>query len=385
MRGVSKKMLISILTSVIVFVTMVATTFAWVGIFTYANTDNFNINLKVQDLDVNYFLTISATGEKNSFSDEADLIEIERQILKNNNVYTDDVLNKLSNSEIEKIYSRNSNTTPSSYIINSNNQLEFYSINNKMTSYYETYNPKNGFLKFDIYLSVNTKEGIQEETEINSNVFITDIAETIQGTISKQRLTNLNPFKKLPSLPNEYNSLLSLPDSEFFEINSANACRFALCIFNPIDVNSSYKPDDYPTKTLIYHGGKQMPNVYENVYDLGGNLPEDYNTALQELLIIRPNYKNSVYPMRNQKYRDDLEYAINMGGNELDLIEDNTKIWTKPSDIESKPYLGVHDTIQTKMKIEVYFWFEGWDADCIFGINEKPVTLNLNFTAGIDD
>ena len=42
MRGLSKKMFISILTSVIVFVTMVATTFAWVGIFTYANTENFS-------------------------------------------------------------------------------------------------------------------------------------------------------------------------------------------------------------------------------------------------------------------------------------------------------------------------------------------------------
>ena len=47
MRGVSKKMLISILTSVIVMVTMVATTFAWVGIFTYANTDNATSNGRI--------------------------------------------------------------------------------------------------------------------------------------------------------------------------------------------------------------------------------------------------------------------------------------------------------------------------------------------------
>ena len=83
MRGLSKKMLISILTSVVVFVTMIATTFAWVGIFTYASTDKFNLNLKVQDLDSNYFLTISSTGEKKSFSSEIPTIELERQIVNN--------------------------------------------------------------------------------------------------------------------------------------------------------------------------------------------------------------------------------------------------------------------------------------------------------------
>ena len=83
MRKVNKKILISILTSVIVMITIVATTFAWVGIFTYANIDNFSINLKISELDANYFLTISATGEKGSFSDEADSKEIKKQVLMN--------------------------------------------------------------------------------------------------------------------------------------------------------------------------------------------------------------------------------------------------------------------------------------------------------------
>ena len=82
MRNFNKKMLISILTSVVVLITIVATTFAWVGIFTYANTDNFDFNLRVSELDVNYFLQISATGEEGSFGDEADSIEIKRQIVR---------------------------------------------------------------------------------------------------------------------------------------------------------------------------------------------------------------------------------------------------------------------------------------------------------------
>ena len=87
MRGLSKKMLISILTSVIVFVTMVATTFAWVGIFTYASTDKFEMNLKVSR-NANDYLTISATGVKGSFSDEANITEIQKNILKNLDKWT---------------------------------------------------------------------------------------------------------------------------------------------------------------------------------------------------------------------------------------------------------------------------------------------------------
>ena len=86
MRGISKKMFISILTSVIVMVTMVATTFAWVGIFTYANTDNFSLNLKVSELDSNYYLVISSSGKKGTYSDEVELSDLQRQILKNKNI-----------------------------------------------------------------------------------------------------------------------------------------------------------------------------------------------------------------------------------------------------------------------------------------------------------
>ena len=43
------------------------------------------------------------------------------------------------------------------------------------------------------------------------------------------------------------------------------------------------------------------------------------------------------------------------------------------------------DGVQTKMKISVYLWFEGWDADCLKAIVRRPVTLNLTFTSGTDD
>ena len=396
MRNVNKKMLISILTSVIVLITIVATTFAWVGIFTYANTDDFSFNLKVSELDANYFLTISATGEKGSFADEANTLDIKKQILMNLNNWTEEFIETKTNDEIDVLYSKYCITTPSTALLNADGNIDkFYSINNKNSNYYETYTATNSYIKFDIYLSVDTKEGIKydqetglapEDVMINTNVLITELGDTLVGTLCDQKLTNLNPYKDM-ELPSNYSALSRLPDKEYFKMNSANATRFALCLYDPIDVRSTYSGNETPTRTLIYHGGEQLPVLDGDVFDLGGILPEEYNTALRELLIIRPNYKNGVVSSFNQKYESDLEKAIARGQTDLDLVEENSKIWEKPSDgeLSSKAYLGVYNGIQTKQKVSVYFWFEGWDADCALSINERPVTLNLTFTAGVND
>ena len=394
MRKINKKILISILTSVIVMITIVATTFAWVGIFTYANTDNFSINLKISELDANYFLTISATGERGTFSDEADSLEIKKQILMNLKGWTREYLDSIEDDEIDSLYSRYCITTPSSCTLTNDGRLsKFYTVNNKNTDYYETYHDSNSYIKFDIYLSVDTKEGIKTDAsgnvpvdiDINSNVFLTELSDTIVGTLCRQKLTNLNPYKEMPSIPQDYRTLLLLPDTTMFNMNSANATRFALCMYDPIDINSSYNENVLPTKTLIYHGGEQLPALDGDVFDLGGILPEEYNTALRELLIIRPHHNNSIYTTHVQDYYNDLNKAIDRGQTDLDLVEANSKIWTKTNNVDTEAYLGVHNGIQTKQKISVYFWFEGWDSDCIVGIDQKPVTLNLTLTAGVED
>ena len=389
MRGISKKMFISILTSVIVMVTMVATTFAWVGIFTYANTEKFNINLKVSELDVNYYLTISSSGNKGTFSDTVELSDIERQILINQNKWSIDKINSLSDLELDAFYSRNCYTTPSTVEIENNNLSDFKAIELTNVDRFRYYTPQVPYLKFDLFLSVDTKEGIQDTSIINSNVYLTELEQTLIGTLSSYKFYNGNQFKNLPST----NELLkTLPDLGTFKINSKNAARVALCIYNPINIQDSYT-DEKAVKTIIYYSGNQEPSLDGDVYDLGGNLPEDYNTALKELLVIRPNYKinNNISYVR--AYEDALNNAIERGKKDLSLTEENAKIWEKPYNpkievIDGKyiyNYLGVQDGIQTKQKISVYLWFEGWDSDCLSGIEQKPVNLNLNFTAGIED
>ena len=80
---VTRKVYMSILTVLLVFITMVATTFAWVGIFTYNQTSPFDLNLKTQDLESDYYLSISASGEEGTYTDIANSDVIKEQILTN--------------------------------------------------------------------------------------------------------------------------------------------------------------------------------------------------------------------------------------------------------------------------------------------------------------
>jgi len=371
MRGVSKKMFISILTSVIVMVTMVATTFAWVGIFTYANTDSFQLNLKVSELDSNYFLTISSTGKKGTFSDNVPAIEVEKQVI--NSIYTNRYKDS-SDEVIHRLFSNLKLKNVSTFLNDDETLSDFYSLNLDNTSL-ATYEKNNGYYDFDIYLSVDTKEGISEDTTgIRTNVLLTDIQNALVGTETSYRLLNENPFLELPS-SSIYGVLNTLPYAEPFTIDSKSAVRFSLSLYDPINIDEEYT-DEKPVKTYIYQGGTQLPTLDNDIYSLGGILEPDYNLASIELLYTTPSYREGLH------YSGKLLEACENRKNDLELIEENSLIWDK--DLHQE-YLGCMDGVQTKMKINVRLWFEGWDADCIKAIEEKPVALNLIFKSNVID
>ena len=385
MRGLSKKIIISLLTSVVVLITMIATTFAWVGIFTYASASNFQMNLKIQETKANYYLTISGNGEKGTFGESVPTIELEKQILKNRNSsqeYSAYIDGQDENS-IETIFSKLT-LTPLTTTVSNNQLTSFQAVDYKKTSYLEM-KDTNGYYKFDLYFSVDTKEGINlETTEINAPILMTELDETLVGTLAKYNFSNGNPFVNLEDNP-KTSLLKSMPNT--YEVNSANAMRFAFEVYDPINIDDTYDDDAVPSDLKIYQGGTQEPSLSDDgSYCLGGILEEDRNTALKEILVIRPYLKDSIYIGKKEYYQECLSNAINRGTNDLEITNDNKTVRTKATDaeLESGNFLGVHAGMQTKQKVSVYFWCEGWDSDCLIGIDSKPVTLNLTFTADED-
>jgi len=398
MRGISKKMFISILTSVIVFVTMVATTFAWVGIFTYANTDSFKMNLKVNKSS-NYFLTISGNDSTSNsdYSDEVPLNVIQRQVLKN---YGYNLKDDESTVYIDALYNNKTNIVPATPSFNEDNNISFFEKIVNLANGPISFEKTNGFIKFDIYLSVNTLEGIDEETTgINSYIVLDELANTLVGIKNEYVLTNGNTIRKNRFAPSDFDwqlysahsSLTTksindlgeeiLNDKVSITTDSSSAARFALEIYNPIKLTDTYTGNETPVNTIVYQGGSALPTYDDNtdVYSMGGILPEEYNFALQEA--------NSLY-IRNLTIPDKVKtYESNV--RTLTGSKKDNYIWNAPeySDIDTNSinYLGVMNGIQTKQKITIYFWFEGWDSDCTWVIDTKRVTMNLTFTADIDE
>ena len=78
-----RKIIFSIIACMLLLFTVVATTYAWVGIFTYANTGSFDIGIYSERKDFEYWLTISLTGNADDFGQEADSTGIRKQIIEN--------------------------------------------------------------------------------------------------------------------------------------------------------------------------------------------------------------------------------------------------------------------------------------------------------------
>ena len=389
---VFRKMYMSILAAMLVLITTVATTFAWVGMLSTATLGGFTMNLKIEDYDNPYFLTISSYDgtSRSDFGDTVAQIDVQKQILDNMNVdYS--YIDYNNPDEMNKFFRRSAMLTP---VTTDKNLTRFYAMNNlgrKITDLYES----NAYFKFDVYLSVDALEGIQSTTEINANVFYDNILDSIVGTNSTSSLLNGNPFTAPSYNPSTiYDPLNVLPtfNANNLTINSASAARIAFAIYDPIALTDSYDGKT-PSSIRIYQGGTKTPSKdANNVYSFGGILPEEYNLAIQELdKIYTIDMKlDNVYidgetsPYLGAKDRFDNDVDMEM----IDDLAHKT-LWSKATTISGTNYLGVHNdgtkSVQTKMKMTIFFWVEGFDADCFQFIDHKNVDINLTFATDKDE
>ena len=385
---IARKVYMSIFTTMFILITCVATTFAWVGMFTTSTLGSFDLNLKVVDIDADYILTISTTGIAGTYGDTVRSFDVKRQILKNFGYQTDMILDE----GIDDFFMQNAIMEP----LTTNKNLDnFYSMTNlKAKKPFLTEDTR--FYKFDLYLAIDTKEGIENLTEteknaleINANIFFDNIEEALSGTNNTGSLINSNLISTIPSNGN-YDVLKSINPARL-TVNTKNATRVAFQTFDPIPIDSSYTGSEMPNNTIIYQGGKQLPNVVNGVYDLGGILPEEYNLALKEIntiysinvdldtLYVDSNGDGQISSAEKVEYTGAKERYEQ--STDLEMIDANNKIWQSPTSISGTNYLGIQNGVQTKMKVTVYFWYEGYDADCLRLIDFRPTSLQISLAS----
>ncbi len=151
-------------------------------------------------------------------------------------------------------------------------------------------------------------------------------------------------------------------------VDSSSACRVAIQKYNVVDRNypEQYEQNSKINDLIIFQAGTAMPtyNDEEDVYSFGGIMKDEYNLALYDYNTKYSNQKKTI-PIALFD-RGDIEYTPNT------QIIDSSK---------NEEKIGINQM----MKMTIYFWFEGWDADCFEVIDRKPVTLNLNFSTNDRD
>ncbi len=481
-----RKIFFSIIACMLLLLTVVATTYAWVGIFTYANTGSFDIGIYSERKDFEYWLTISLTGNPGDFGQEADSTGIRKQIIENMGLdsrYTE------SAEAINSFFAGSKLNSVSCVIDDTTLQpTGWYEADHNQKTYFKTMDT-NQYYKFDFYLSVDVKNGITPSTQdFTSSVYLTDLEQTIIGNYGKMdfKPTGHNPFNDIdydnieswdyyPSLTNEEKNLLkgTVPtlrnlNYEGFRVKTSDTARFSLSFYEPKPIDYTYTDADLPQKCMLYAGGTYLPTkVVESdgteYYSLGGTLPSDFNTAIQDEYSINYPYKTPLMdtftsdryslvatpatgtaqtgvdyyslengnffkqvfqPGRNvqgyytldittipagTKYSPYITYYTDiMGdyyltdvskyqamvlpeevyrrgdiylGDIINNLETSTLSWGKDDAMDGVNDLGYVNGVQTKMKVTVYFWYEGWDADNLRGIGRGATELNISLSS----
>lgn len=390
MHNIIRKVMISTVMALLLIVTFGTITFAWIGITSYTRFEPFEITLDVSDLNEQsgtfkqaYGLELSLTGEENSFSTSVNSTELKRNILKNfsneYNNYLDKTNNVYDVSDETVIQQFNSITLDQATLkYNDVNDSFIFGDDLKFINIFSAGEQTTTKLfKFDLYVSVyQVLEDISGFSP-NLNCYLT--GNILKGTTRSVGTiydytypTNYSasyPILGINAGDDTSSSLSeSIPAGTLVDgiktVNAVSATRLAFAKHNVVEKNhpEQYVSNNAITELIIYQGGTKNPTVTDNVYSFGGIMEDELNYALINYNKKHPGNEIGPIPSKVlERKNTDIEYQKD---NINKLINSSEQINTS-----------------RMLKMTVYFWFEGWDADCFDVIDRSPVAISIGLTA----
>ena len=369
-----KKLYISILTSILVMLTMVATTFAWVGVFANSTFEQFDVNVKASQLD-EYSIEVSTTGEEGTFKDYIDTSDLKKAILLNWG-YNEYDLSR--DSDVDALFDMLDMDQCTTIPVLSNGKIQ------KLGVFKDLYGEVTHKLyKFDIYIAPKKNYDSQSD----SSLFTMDAylqKGLLTGKVKSKKLVNpytysdefINPLSSTISASSLFQPLTSGTTITEARVDSADASRIAFEKYKVVDKGhpEQYDSNSEPLSAVIYQTGYEWPvyNETENVYCFGSILPDEANLATGYYNSTEQYYTSRHY--WNLKMNQEVYSTRGVESSTKDILfNSNTSLLIDSSNPEE--IMGLNKM----MKIAVYFWFEGWDADCFPAINASPVSININF------
>ncbi len=381
MRKYFNKLYLSIALVVLSLLTMVATTYAWVGLLTSTTFDEFTINLQEHESDEISEYTIKLSLDGVNFADSINPIELKRYLLHNIDP-TGDYKNYtkknqqgkyiVSDNVVERDYNKlrvDQCTVQRSEELNGTLSTRFEHFRNMKG---ET---TNNLLKFDLYLAIekNVTGGEEDQSEKKLDLYLRGSKPLFTADDSNNGIYSFNLFNSV-QYPNAYGSYLGNPilgdaPSQIHpnqtingnvKVDITTSCRMAIEKFKamPKGDPSNLTYDD---EIFIYQTGSFYPthDASTGVYDFGGVLPSEYNFARL--------YYNTIY-------------KDNPIGEVPDLVlRRGDTIYQDDGIVNHIVNQGDEVTTAKMVCLRIYFWYEGWDSNCFEIIDNKKITLNLEF------
>ena len=362
-----KKLYISVLTMIVVLLTTVATTFAWVGVFANSTFDLFDITIKSSSLE-EYGIELSLTGEEDDFSNTIDKTNLKKAILKNwgynIDFYSDETIDDLFGS----LNMHQCTTLPN---------IE----NNKIVSL-GTFKTMEGtttknYFKFDLYVTPTKfyNEGVPTDYLLDCYLQNGLLKGTARTVTLIEPVTYPSSFhNNLVGLPQGIQAIQGNETITTCSVNSQSACRVAFEKYDVVDKgNPSAYSNKQPISTIIYTGDSYDYPTYNsntNVYEFGGILPDNYNLAT--MYFNQYEYRLSKNGVKHLSLPNDIYQTrgVNSSTKDVILTSDTNHLIDSSNSNELIP-------IGKMIKMTVSFWIEGWDADCFNVLNSSPIALEI--------
>jgi hypothetical protein len=323
MKYYLKKLYLSILASILILITTITVTYAWITLSNDAYTESIKFDIAGGDgmqisLDgVNFYNYIGTT----LFKDE----------LMAHYGYTRDNLN---NFKYHAMSLENPNDPESDFLELRENKL--------LSENYELKRVENNknYLDFDLYfttdLNTNISEGIYQGIGVSFTGEIFDSHATDYKLLHKIHHIGLND------------------DLDKIKVNASNAMRLSTTVYSPVDKGDLTNASNSIVRKKIYYQGSDTYQSLVEGYDFGNlrcqNVANEY---FYKLTGFNPqnlsNYSDTVFRLE--------ERILNKRIIEPDL------------------YLVSGKMIKVHFKI----WLEGWDPDCFDACANQIINLNLRF------
>lgn len=377
MRKATRKIYLSIIFVTLSLLTMVATTFAWVGIVSNASFERLTINLETDNEKSDYGVMLSLTGKSDDFHETIDTLDLQKKILQNIGVEENKLNNEVSIKNIFNKIKMAQCTTVKDYgaLDDSYYLTPFKDLYGNKP--YATYNGDKtdyrGYFEFDVYVAIYK---IGEDASGSEKELSVYLREGETGFLSGQKSTAYVANEiEFPGSTNPLSSQLLTSSNNFYpgkkvqgnvNINSASAARVSIQKAHSVPYGKVNENGNTTYNGLkIYKYGGDLPKYDSkyDMYDFGGILPSEFNFAR----LLYNSTRNEDMQLGNVP-----ELALYNKRGDITFVDDGV--------VNHIVDESDHVTTSDMIRLHVTFWFEGWDADCFEAINDIPVSLSLNFS-----